>query len=316
MATNPLGAAGRRPHGSGDAWVTAPDGRKFWGTFGAAGLLVHDDRGVLLQLRVEWSHHGGTWGLPGGARHEGESAVRGALREASEEAGVPADALVLEFTSVLDLGVWNYTTVGARATRPFEAVIGDAESIELRWVPIDEVDALPLHPGFAARWPVLKSLVKESTTVVVDAAKVVGSRPDGWWKDRAGAATSLLESLAVRIDEGIPGAYLGLDVDTYWPSIVAVLEGRAREAHDPPVRSSVRALADGVRTPELVVARAEGEGDDLIADVAASVRGSGDSVLVVTADAGLRSRVESTSCVTRGPRWLTDILERPTDAPT
>src|SRR5690606_4660163 len=65
----------RRPHGPrdpGDAWVVAPTGERYWGRFGAAGLLALDaDLGVLLQHRVAWSHFGDTWGLPGGARHEG-----------------------------------------------------------------------------------------------------------------------------------------------------------------------------------------------------------------------------------------------------
>ncbi len=143
---------------SGDAWVEAPDGRRFWGRFGAAGLLVHDSRrGVLLQHRAEWSHFGGTWGLPGGARHEGESAVQGALREAQEEAAVPADAVEVLFTSVLELGFWSYTTVVAQALRPFDAHISDVESIELRWVPVAEVGALPLHPGFGDAWPELRA---------------------------------------------------------------------------------------------------------------------------------------------------------------
>ncbi|AGW41450.1 MutT/nudix family protein [Leifsonia xyli subsp. cynodontis DSM 46306] len=141
---------------SGDAWVEGPNGERFWGRFGAAGLLVHDvRRGVLLQHRAEWSHFGGTWGLPGGARHEGESAVEGALREAAEEAAVPADALELLFTRVLDLGFWSYTTVAAEVVRPFEARMADVESIELRWVPLAEVAGLPLHPGFGAAWPEL-----------------------------------------------------------------------------------------------------------------------------------------------------------------
>jgi len=97
---------------SGDTWVYGPDGAKYWGRFGAAGLLVwHPLAGVLLQHRIAWSHHGGTWGLPGGALKEGETPVQGALREANEEAGVPADLLTVLFTSVLDLGFWKYTTV-------------------------------------------------------------------------------------------------------------------------------------------------------------------------------------------------------------
>lgn len=144
----------RRPHGPGDAWVDGDQGR-YWGRFGAAGLLLaHPDAGVLLQLRAEWSHLGGTWGIPGGAVHdEHESAQAAALREAEEEAGVPVDDVRVLGSSVFDVGYWSYTTVLARAVTLFEPVIGDAESVALRWVPFDGVEALPLHPGVAAGWP-------------------------------------------------------------------------------------------------------------------------------------------------------------------
>ena len=49
----------RRPHEVGDEWVYGPDGVKYWGRFGAAGLLVwHRELGVLLQKRATWSHFG------------------------------------------------------------------------------------------------------------------------------------------------------------------------------------------------------------------------------------------------------------------
>ena len=138
--------------------MEGPDGQRFWGRFGAAGLLVHDlRRGVLLQHRADWSHFGGTWGLPGGARHADESAVQGALREAAEEAAVPPGDVRVLFESVLDLGFWSYTTVVAQAIRPFEPHMADVESIELRWVAVPEVTGLPLHPGFAASWPQLRA---------------------------------------------------------------------------------------------------------------------------------------------------------------
>ncbi|WP_350346886.1 NUDIX hydrolase [Agromyces sp. G08B096] len=141
---------------SGDAWVEGPDGARYWGRYGAAGLLaVSPVREVLLQHRAEWSHFGGTWGLPGGARHEGESAVDAAVREAGEEAGVPPALLVVRFSSVLDLGYWSYTTVVADAVERFRPVVSDPESIELRWVAASEVAALPLHPRFAESWPAL-----------------------------------------------------------------------------------------------------------------------------------------------------------------
>lgn len=142
---------------SGDAWVDGPNGR-YWGRFGAAGLLVHDPvRGVLLQHRAEWSHFGGTWGLPGGARHEGESAFDAALREAGEEASVPADACELLFETALDFGYWSYTTVVVRAVRSFEPVIADPESLDLQWVALDGVGGLPLHPRFGESWPSLRA---------------------------------------------------------------------------------------------------------------------------------------------------------------
>ena len=140
----------------GDAWVEGPHGQKYWGRFGAAGLLVWDPaRGVLLQHRASWSHHGGTWGIPGGALHIAESAVQAAFREANEEAGVPPEALRSIGHYVVDLGVWSYTTVIAQVIEPFEAVIGDQESVELAWVELARVTDRDLHPAFAAAWPAL-----------------------------------------------------------------------------------------------------------------------------------------------------------------
>jgi 8-oxo-dGTP diphosphatase len=155
------GVPAGRPRDSGDAWVYGPDGAKYWGRFGAAGLLVwHPVAGVLLQHRIAWSHHGGTWGLPGGALKEGETPEAGALREAEEEAGVPAALLTVLFTSVLDLGFWRYTTVVTRTSSEFDPVIGDAESEALAWVAVDEVKNLELHPAFAAAWPELRSRLR------------------------------------------------------------------------------------------------------------------------------------------------------------
>lgn len=147
----------RRPRGPEDVWVDGPQGR-YWGNFGAAGLLLaHPEVGVLLQLRVGWSHFGGTWGLPGGARKAGETPEQAAIREADEEASVPPDAVEVLATRIFDVGYWSYTTVLAKASRLFEPAMGDAESSELRWVPFTEVAALPLHPGVAAEWPELRA---------------------------------------------------------------------------------------------------------------------------------------------------------------
>jgi 8-oxo-dGTP pyrophosphatase MutT (NUDIX family) len=150
------------PRDPGDAWVEGDSGR-FWGRFGAAGVLAYDPaKGVLLQHRAVWSHNGGTWGLPGGALHKGEDAVAGALREAWEEAAVPAGNVEVLFTSLLDLGYWSYTTVVLLVTKPFEPVISDPESIELLWIPLADVEGRELHPGFAAAWPELRERIATS----------------------------------------------------------------------------------------------------------------------------------------------------------
>ncbi|MFT4212529.1 MAG: NUDIX hydrolase [Microbacterium sp.] len=287
----------RRPHGPrnpGDAWVVAPDGTRYWGRFGAAGLLAFDAaHGVLLQHRVDWSHFGGTWALPGGALHEDESRVDGALREAAEEAGVPADAVRPRLVSVLDLGYWAYSTVVADVTAPFEPVISDPESVELSWVPVDEVASYPLHPAFEAAWERLRALLPVRPTVIVDAANVVGAVPDGWWHDRAGAASRLLEKLTGW--GGVPGTDLGLPAHTWFPRVVVVLEGKARDAVEP-------------ASERLEVVRATGSGDDEIGAQAARALELREQVTVVTSDRGLADRVSDLGASARGARWLLDRL--------
>ena len=292
----PASGEPRRPEGPrnpGDAWVIAESGEKYWGRFGAAGLLAYDPaRGILLQHRVSWSHFGGTWGLPGGALHEGESAIAGAIREAQEEAGVPDGAVRARFTSVLDLGIWAYTTVVADVRVPFEPVISDPESVALEWVPVDQVDSRPLHPGFGASWPALRALLTVRPAVVVDAANVVGSVPDGWWKDRAGAAARLrarLEGLAVSAGD------LELGGDEWFPEVSMVVEGQARGIDD-----DASAVA---------VIRAEAAGDDaIVAEVERRVAGA-ETVIAVTSDRELRDRVERAGAgQVRSAGWLLETL--------
>lgn len=287
----------RRPSGprdAGDAWVVADSGERYWGRFGAAGLLAVDaERGVLLQHRVAWSHFGDTWGLPGGARHEGEGARDAALREAAEEAGVPQGSVVPRFVSVLDLDVWTYTTLVGDVVAPFEPVISDPESRALAWVAVDEVDALPLHPGFAAAWPVLRGALAQHPAIVVDVANVMGSVPDGWWRDRSGAADRLLERLGALAVRGTPAEALGLPGTRWFPPITAVVEGAAREA---------------TRTPPGVhVVRAPGAGDDEIVAQTAGLAHP-EQAVVVTSDRALRERVGALGATVHGAGWLLGLL--------
>jgi 8-oxo-dGTP diphosphatase len=117
---------------------------------------------VLLQHRAVWSHQGGTWGLPGGARDSHETAEETAVREAHEEAGLLAELLTVRATLVTAdvAGIvgtrWSYTTVVADAGELLHTV-PNRESAEMRWVGEDEVEDLPLHPGFAASWQRLRT---------------------------------------------------------------------------------------------------------------------------------------------------------------
>jgi hypothetical protein len=114
--------------------------------------------------------------------------------------------------------------------------------------------------------------------LVVDAANVVGSVPDGWWRDRAGATARLRDRLARVADEGIPGLAGPVEV-------VLVVEGKAR---------AVEAI-EGVR-----VVSAPRSGDDAIVALVESEPGDRTRV-VVTADRELRDRVQRFGAAVLGP---------------
>ena len=120
--------------------------------------------------------------------------------------------------------------------------------------------------------------------LVVDGANVVGSRPDGWWRDRPGAARRLAEQL-----EAAPPAY---------DEVVLVLEGAAR-------RGRPAGKQRGLRT-----VHAARSGDDAVVAEVADRVASGDEVVVVTADRGLRARVEDAGGASLRPSWLLAQIDR------
>ena len=152
---------------SGDGWTSCAQGHRHWGRHGAAGLLLvapalaGAPAAVLLQLRVRWSHHGGTWGLPGGARHRREDAAAAALRECGEEVDVDLAAVRVVGELLDDHGGWAYTTVVASAPSRLPAAPDGWESDAVDWVPAPEVPGRLLHPGLALTWPRLAPLLPQ-----------------------------------------------------------------------------------------------------------------------------------------------------------
>jgi 8-oxo-dGTP diphosphatase len=318
----------------GNGWTTCDLGHRHWGRFGAAGLLAYapcraqaaepadvsgraagpgggparpGDDGeptcVLLQRRSWWGHHGGTWGPPGGARDSHESALTAALREAEEECAMPSGAVRPGGILLDEHGGWSYQTVVAAAPRPFPVRAVSNETSQAAWVPAEAVAALDLHPGFAEWWPVL-SRALQPLTIIVDAANIVGSRPDGWWRDRAGAARRLRDQLAGLAAEGVTGlpeSVRAPALERWFPEIVLVVEGAAR-----PVAAAHAAGQPGDRRAGGVrVVAAPGSGDDTIAAVAGDLPGRR---LAVTADRELRARCEAAGASVTGPGWLLDRL--------
>jgi rRNA-processing protein FCF1 len=118
--------------------------------------------------------------------------------------------------------------------------------------------------------------------LLVDTANVVGSRPTGWWRDRAAATRRLVE----RVRDAAAASQLP-------EPVVMVLEGAARGGVE-------EGVADGV-----TVVHSPGDGDDTIASLAATTDAP---VVLVSADRGLRARVRGSGAEVVGPSWLLDRL--------
>ncbi len=123
--------------------------------------------------------------------------------------------------------------------------------------------------------------------LLVDAANVVGSRPTGWWRDRAGAAADLV----ARIRAASAASHLS-------GPVVVVLEGAARHGVE-------EGECDGV-----TVVHAGGEGDETLVEVVAATTGTAtDAVTLVSADRKLAERCRELGAVVVGPGWLLDRLD-------
>jgi len=165
----------------------------------------------------------------------------------------------------------------------------------------------------------------QPVTIVVDVANVMGSRPDGWWRDRAGAAVRLHADITRLAGSGraiLPDERGETGTERAGvPGFVMVLEGAAKaaaarlappephappEADAPPEQDAPREPADAdVRPGEVRVVQAAGSGDDAIVAVVRRLPGRR---VVVTADRELRERCVAAGAEIRGPGWLLGLI--------
>jgi hypothetical protein len=140
----------------------------------------------------------------------------------------------------------------------------------------------------------------DSDVVVVDVANVIGSRPDGWWRDRAGAARRLYDQV---LSAGLH-------------NVTLVVEGAARAGVEAGQVGGVRVVHAPRSGDDAVVAVAleamgpaadEAQpGDEAAAAGEAAPAGAvrGRRVTVVTSDRELRRRVVELGADVVGPRWF------------
>jgi len=114
--------------------------------------------------------------------------------------------------------------------------------------------------------------------LLVDAANVIGSRPNGWWRDRAKAAAQLVEVLRA-----------ATSASTLSAPVVVVLEGAARGG------------AEEAAGSEVTIVHAPGQGDDTLVALAGA---STEPVILVSADRALGERCRAVGAQVVGPRWL------------
>ncbi len=120
---------------------------------------------------------------------------------------------------------------------------------------------------------------------IVDAMNVIGSKPDGWWKDRRGAMVGLVERLE------------------RWASaeghrVMVVFEGPTT----PPIESAVVEVGHAPR------ASANSADDEIVRLVGAAPRPR--EITVVTSDSGLAARVREAGALVQPAAGFRDLIER------
>jgi|HubBroStandDraft_6_1064221.scaffolds.fasta_scaffold44783_6 hypothetical protein len=152
------------------------------------------------------------------------------------------------------------------------------------------MDQVPLHDGLTCSNTLNRSRTapqhrvgQTGIVLLIDAANVVGSRPNGWWRDRPRAAREFVERVRAAVGAG-----------QLAEPVVVVLEGVARGGIE-------AGVADGV-----TVLHAPGSGDDTLL---AAIADAESLVTLVSADRALCQRARGLGADVARPGWLIDLLD-------
>ena len=128
------------------------DGKKYWGKSGA-GILFTDGHKILLLKRATGGSHFEAWCIPGGKVEHKENVIDAAKREAIEECGHFEGYRFADYEDID--GRFRFTTFLYAIEKPFDVKLSDEHS-DYKWIDIEKVETLKLHPRFKLAWPSFK----------------------------------------------------------------------------------------------------------------------------------------------------------------
>jgi ADP-ribose pyrophosphatase YjhB (NUDIX family) len=134
-----------------------PDAPRATSLVPSANVVVTNEDGDILLIRRSDNDN---WALPGGAMDLGESLPDTAVRETAEETGIDVEITGLVGIFTDPRHVILYTSNG-EVRQEFSVVFAarpiggspttSAETTEVRWIPVPEIDALPMDRSMRMR---------------------------------------------------------------------------------------------------------------------------------------------------------------------
>lgn len=129
----------------------------------AAGIVFTDGKSILLMKRAGEGEHIGTWALPGGKAKDGETEIGNAIREVKEETGLNSIPGYRFDSASNKEGTHKFTTFFYRVTKPFDVTLSSEHS-EFKWVDVDKVESMDLHPKVRKSMPEYIGKIRHKTT--------------------------------------------------------------------------------------------------------------------------------------------------------